>query len=496
MLQVIKQFGPKLVLLTLLFIAVGSAVLDYFLPAMGDDLRFWNFLGLEDYHIPDGKTVKFIAAHVTGCNGRIFDYVGPILINLLPRWAAAAVMGGMTGLFFYSVLLLAKIPQKRNYTAFTLLLLAATLAVLPWWDAMWLRVCQFNYIWATTAAFLYLYWFFRQTTPGRPVVLALLLLLGICAGGMHEQIGLSLGGALFLWAITERRYRSLTKIRKWMLTGLAIGILFPLGSPALWSRAAAESIPDEPIHLMETTIPVYLTVLLIVACCAISKKGRGYLKRVFSAQFAILFVAAGFAGLIAIWSGIPGRTGWFVESAAMIILARLILKANFTTNKVMGTAAGGLALLFIVVHYTFSIQAQKIAYREYNEVKELYVQSPDGTIFYDFTPRYSFPALTLNRIKGVPDADDRWNRLMLWQAYRHDKLGLVIIPEAFAGRMPLAGDSLTIGSTTVYRRMPGNITICRDSLPVQHHQGKIRVVEAFPSGWLATELVLDPGDYH
>lgn len=491
----IKKTGSILVIITLLLIAVCSAVLDYYLPAMGDDLRFWNFLGLENYHYPDLRTLKFIAGHIVGCNGRIFDYVGPVVINLLPQVVAAAVMGAMMGLYFYSVILTARIPQKSNYTAFTLLLLAATLAVMPWWDGMWLRVCQFNYVWATTAALLFVYWFFHSHAKPKPLSRVLLFLLAICAGGMHEQIGLSMFGALFLWGITGRHYRSLSMVQKIMGVGLAVGLLFPLSSPALWMRVEADSIPDDTMHLIQTTIPVYLIVLFILLCCSISKKGRRYLKRVFTAPFTILMPAATFAAVIAILSGIPGRTGWFVESASLAILARMVIKADFRTNKVMASAAGGLAILFITAHYIFAIQGQQIAYKEYNEVKESYLKSPDGTVYYDFTGRYSFPPLTLNRVKGVPDADDRWNRTVLSEVYRPDK-PLIIIPKGFSERLPLEGDSLTIGTSTVYRHKPVDITLCRDSLPVQYRFGKMRVIEEFPHGWLATELTLDPGDYH
>lgn len=491
-----KFLAPKVVVLTLLFIAVCSAVLDYYLPAMGDDLRFWHFLGLEDYHYPDRLTLKFIGGHVVGCNGRIFDYVGPIIINMLPRLVAAIVMGSMMGLYFYTVLLSAKIPRQSNYTAFTLLMLGATLAAMPWWDAMWLRVCQFNYTWATTAGLLFVYWFFRPNTESKKLTLILLFALGIAAGGLHEQVGVSLCGAFFIWLVLGKGYKQLSAIRKTMVIGLFIGVLFPLGSPAFWDRVGSDSIPDDTIHLIETTIPVFVALLLVILCCCVNAKGRNYLRRSLTDQYLILLLAATFASCIAVWSGIPGRTGWFVESAALVILARMAVKANITTNKVMGSAAGCLALLFIVSHYVFTIQGQRRAYDEYTAMRELYLASEDGIVYYDYTGRYDFPFMAFNRIKGVPDSDDRWNRFVLGEAYRKEDMPLRILPAKFAGQLPIEGDSLTIGTTTVYKSRPENVEMTADTLLLQPWQGGLRVVEQIPYGWVATELVLDPGDYH
>lgn len=494
-----NRLAPQIVAFTLVLIAICSAALDYYLPAMGDDLRFWHLLGLENYHLFDRTTLKFIAGHIAGCNGRIFDYLGPVVINLLPRWLAAGVMGGMAGLYFYAMTLSLNLPRKGSYGAFTLAFIAVTLAVMPWWDAMWLRVCQFNYSWATTAALLFVYFYFGKPNIKKTWAWCLLFILGVCAGGMHEQIGVALSTAFILLLWLGKRYKRVTSMQKAMLAGLGLGTLMPLVSPAFWSRLGGESYPDDTLHLIETTIPVYAVALCTILGLSISTKGRRFLRRVFTDSAIILFLGASCAAAIAILSGIPGRTGWFAESASLILLGRMVLKCNFRSNKVVAFSAGALALLFIGVHYGFSIQAQQTAYAEYTAVKDLYLASPNGVVYYDFTNRYDFPSVTLNRAKGVPDADDRWNRYVLSETYRNPSdPNVIILPATFKGRLPIAADSLTVGSATIYRQRPANVFVTSDSLLLQRwHGGTLRVVEELPDGeWVATELILDPGDYH
>lgn len=513
-----KKFLQKYtVWFTLLFIAVCSAILDYYLPAMGDDLGFWRTLGLENYTCPDKSTILFIGRHILACNGRIFDYMGPVVINLLPRAGAAAVMGAMMGLYFYSLVLSLKVPKQGGHLAFTLGILAVAVVAMPWWDSMWLRVCQFNYAWATTFCLLFIYLFFRQegstrgnatasasvenqgpTAAGHPSgwMLCLLFILGVCAGGTHEQTGVAMSGAFILWGLWRKQYKRLSHKQITMSAGLFFGTLLPLVTPAFWRRLGSETISDDPIHLIETTFPIFVVLVIILVCLTISYRGRQYLRRAIDNENAILIMAATAAAAIGMWSGVPGRTGWFVESASLVVLGRMALAANFTTNKVVATPAGCLAILFIVVHYTMTIPSQLRAFDEYMQVKELYAASSDGVIYYDYTPRYDFPFMTLNRVKGVPDADDGWLRQMIAEAYGSKEQPLVVVPTAFRGHLPLTVDSLTIGNTTAYRNYPPAVEIMRDSVPLQQWHGIQRVVEPLPEGWLATELVIDPGDYH
>lgn len=492
--------GNRIIAFTLLLIAVCSAALDYYLPQMGDDLKFWTLLGLDSYTFPDITTLKFIVTHILGVNGRIFDYIGPVVINLLPRIPAAILMGGMTGLYFYSMRLMISTPEEGRYTSFLLAYFAIILAVMPWWDSLWLRVCQFNYSWATTFCLLFIYLFFasEKFIGNNPKGLSsvLLFMLGIFAGGSHEQTGVAMCFAFMLWALRKMHSHDFSKREKIMGAGLITGTLMPLITPAFWHRVGSGTLRDDTIHLAATTLPVYIGLLVLLAGMTLTKKGRKYLFHFFYSENTILIISASVAAAIALFSGIPGRTGWYTESASLIIIARMIVGRHIQTNRYIACVFGTIAFLFIGMHYLSSIRAQRNAYMEFENVKSLYQTSTDGIVYYDCIRRYDYPALTLYRIKGAPDADDWWLNHVMTESYGDDRYPLVILPTSFRDMMPLTTDSLTIGNTTIYRQMPTDTIMSRDGLTFQNRETRQRIVIQLPQGWVATEFDVDPGDYH
>jgi len=485
----------------LLIIFIGSALLDYFLPAMGDDLSFWYFLGLEDYTVPNRKTISFILAHIFGCNGRIFDYMGPVVINLLPRVMAAIVMGGMAGLFFFSILFASRIPHRRH-TAFSIVILTVTLAVIPWWDGMYLRVCQFNYSWGTTFCLLFIALFFaNRNKPDSKTTLCLLGILGIFAGGAHEQTGVAMSAAFILWALPRRRFLTLSARQKVMIIALFFGTFLTIAAPSIWHRAAAGSVRQTLGLLITTTVPVYLLLLLITGICMCTRRGRTFIYGMAATQW-IIYVAAGFfAGVIAILSGIPGRTGFFTEACAIVALARMALACNSSIKRPIAAIISILCIGIIAAHFTTSIYWQKKMYREFMDVKAEYAASPDGIVFYDFTNRYDVSPLTLNRVKGVADADDVWFLLTLRTAYRPDGNIPVVLPTTMRGFTENLADSVSDGSTTVYTKRPAHVVLTQDSLPLQYYPGpspRFITKTTLTDGrdiWVATPRVRDPGDY-
>lgn len=468
--------STKPVCIVVVFIAIACGVLDYFLPAMGDDLVFWNELGLDNYRYPDYSTFKFAASHYLGTNGRMFDWLGPVVINLLPRFFAAVMMGGMMGLYFW-VMLLNLNPARPNHNCFYIVFIAIVVAVMPWWDSMWLRVCQFNYVWGTIFDLLFIYLFFK---PYNRTWKVWLFLLGWCAGAAHEQTGLAMTVAFGAWCLARGNFKSMEKRRWTMLAGLILGALSTVATPSIWCRAAVDTVHDNVIHLVLTTLPVYILLLVVLIVMVLSKAGRKRLIDFFTPAAKIMLLAATVSALIAVMSGIPGRTGWFSESVSIVMLANIVLTLNNTTRRVIAIISAVVAVQFILFHYAYSIYWQSRVYKEVEDVKTLYKDSDNGVVYYDFTGRYDTPIITLSRVKGVPDADDWWLATVLQRVYGSPLKEFVVLPAAMEG--VVYGDSLTVDGYTLYKDKP------LVKIDGQH------VIKHTPVGWLVAPLVLDPGD--
>lgn len=490
------------VIIALVVISVGSGLLDFFLPAMGDDLMFWSHLGLDNYTAPDRKTLSFIAAHISGCNGRVFDYMGPVIINLLPRALASTVMGVMAGMFFYSILFAARVP-RRGHVAFSMALLSITLAVMPWWDSLFLRVCQFNYSWGTTFCLLFTGLFFSDRSlkmAGKTTLLSLCL-LGVCAGAAHEQTGVAMSATYILWGLHGRRYRRLSMRRKMMIAGLFFGTFLTIAAPSIWHRAAAGTVRQNLLPLLTTTLPVYLLLLMLIGMLAMTRAGRKYLGRMAATDWTVYVIAGFFAGIIAVAGGIPGRTGFFAEACAIVALAQMALTCRNTISRVAGGVIAAVCMAAISLHFAVSVRWQRQMGQEYDDVRIAYTSSADGIVYYDFSNRYDASPLTLYRVKGVADADDFWNLHALREAYRTDGLLPVVLPTSLSGITDSLTDSVTDGSTTVYSFRPAGIVMTLDSIELQCHPGPApRVIShtQLADGrdiWIATPRVRDPGDY-
>lgn len=485
---------------TLAIIVIGSALLDYFLPAMGDDLIFWNALGLDSYTCPDRQTLSFILAHIFGCNGRLFDYVGPVIINLLPRAIASAIMGLMAGLFYYSILYACRLP-RRGYQTMSLSVMAITLATMPWWDGMYLRVCQFNYSWGATFCLLFIGVFFRDPHMKSRLKLSALFLSGILAGASHEQTGVSMCGAFFIWLMTSGHYRHLSADRRYMLSGLLAGTLLTVSAPGIWLRAAQNHVGQALPQLIFTTLPILLLLLAVISVCMLTRSGRRYLRTLISGEWGVTVYAAVFAGIIAIMSGIPGRTGLFTEAASIVALTRMALDIRLHLPRRAAAVASVLMIALIGGHFSISVIAQHQLMSEFDDVREAYIESPDGVVYYDFTGRYDVSPLTLFRVKGVADADDYWNLHALQEAYGDSIKVPAMLPASFRGRLETMTDSVSDGTVTVYTSKPEHVVITLDDAVLQYYPGEsARTITAahLADGrdiWIAAPLVRDPGDY-
>lgn len=485
----------------LAIIVIGSALLDYFVPVMGDDLIFLNQLGLDNYTRPDRSTVSFILAHIFGCNGRLFDYMGPVIIDLLPRALASAVMGGMAGLFFYSVLYACRLP-RHGYQTLSIFVIAFTLATMPWWDGMYLHVCQFNYLWGTTFCLLFIGLFFHDIETHSRIRITLIFILGVFAGASHEQTGVSMCGAFFFWLITCRHYRDLSDARKYMLAGLITGTLIPIVSPALWNREAQGPAGQTMIQMLLTTLPLLSVLLIIIVAGMLSVYSRRYILTLARGEWGVTVCAAVLSAIIALISGIPGRTGFFPEAASIVAMTRMVRDIRCHIPRPAALTASSFMIVIICTHFLVSILQQKNLKHEFDEVLAAYMDSADGIVYYDFTDRYDVSPLTLLRIKGVADADDYWNLHAVQEAYGTTTKRLVILPTSFSGRLDSMTDSVSDGKVTVYSNKPGLTVVTLDDVALQYYPGPSpRVVTAtrLADGreiWTAIPRVHDPGDYN
>lgn len=95
---------------------------------------------------------------------------------------------------------------------------------------------------------------------------------------------------------------------------------------------------------------------------------------------------------------------------------------------------------------------------ELREVIEKYKASPDGIVFADYTRDDEVPAFLLNKVRGVPDADDAWIlRSIAWYYGDADSRPLKILPTGVRGIDPGAmTEPLRLGRYVITKTLPAD----------------------------------------
>lgn len=471
-------------------IAVASFVCFLYMPGGGDDFLFLSVVsgpdavinGLLDYP-------RWAAVHWLTCNGRMGDrLLTPMLAA--PRWLMALACAMAVALMYW-----ASVRCVRGAGRFWHVVLIGVMSfALPWWDSMNLFCCQFNYIWPSAfvlSAFLLV--MRGRAMSGLPLVLSVLFCA--LAGNMHEAASGPLVAGVAVMIVTRRLRPDRTQ---WiLLAAFAFGALLCIGAPSIWMRFNESGTPDDPcfpLLLKSDVIAAFLWVLIAVFMTFAA--GRRAVVRLFSSPFGALAVASLFSMAISLVSGIVGRSGWFAELYAMIVLtgwASMYMKPRL--RAVQFIIAGLVAAQIIGV----AVWQVRLG-REYRDFENRYRSSADGIVFGDYTKDNEIPLWTLGRLRGVPDADDMYLLHCLAECKHPFGSWPVIVPAEVSELLPLAADTVeTSGGDILLKTLPAGGRQLHGfaddpDVSVVDYDGREMVVQPVRGAYFLSPRIHDPGD--
>lgn len=455
-------------------LAIASFFIYLFTPLSGDD---YGYCGIFSGAAPRYGYIwfpRFAAFHWLYINGRLLDKFMPLVTNL-PPWCLASICALMLGAMYF--LAVRASGATRGWGPFALI--AAIALLLPWWDSAFVFSVQVNYVWSSVfvlLAFILISDARRVRRGWRGFGLLLLCFIG---GMSHEGAAVPLLGGWILYFFFSRRLPNPAQAR--MLIAFACGLLATLASPAFWDRVGGDHVPnDTPLILLLKSEPLVLLLWTAVIICFMIPATRARARDLLSGRFGPLVYAGLIGTPVIIASGTVGRSGWFVSLYAMIAIVGCL--ASFVRGRSL--LLGGCLSIALIAQAAGEACIQRGLYAEYRQFEEAFLQSPDGVVYGDFTKDDDLPVWTLNRLRGVPDADDIFILESISDYYRLDSIPPVVIGS----------------DDKIVSNLPEDVRKLKSSWPGWHEawlwsDGNDEwILTPARGGYVLTRRVLDPGD--
>lgn len=386
--------GRKAALAVVCFIGFLVAMQLAAVPLVGDDLVYKGaFEGPHTYSESWLRLPNWILDERRVSNGRVLNLLLPLLLAL-PQWVLAGMCGAFAAVMIWQG---ARAAGCRSGLA-TVTFAAASLVVLPWWDSMTLFACQTNYV-AASALLLISY---NLMTDDKVRCLWLWIPVVAIAGACHEGASVPLLVGLTAYYAVNRRRPDWYHFA--LLAAFAAGALFVTFSPGILSRASLYVTPDDPWALLalKNTWAVML-MLVAIAYRALTRGGRKHLAQMLKSPYAALAVAALLSGIISVMSGIVGRSGWFAQLFALVVVARMMQDAVTVRRlrRLAGAVVGGAAVTWLVLVTGLQMKASA----EYREFLTAYSTSENGVVRMSQLDE-RLPWWLTGHVRTIPAPDD------------------------------------------------------------------------------------------
>lgn len=408
-----KQLPVTIVAVAL---ALAFAVEGFYVCFSGDDIVYSLY---DTYY--GGSLLRFpqwVARHWWLFNGRMPNYLLPLMLYFAPRWLLAVSNGLMAGLWVW---MFGSLTCRRQCSpgVVTVLVTVATLTM-TWWDTSTMYAIAFNYVWASALG-LTVAWYIIRRIGGSgglatsSVRLWLLGILGLAAGMMHEAMAMPMVFGFALYYVQKGRWRTMPKDVRCLLVWFLVGAALCLFSPGIWRRFNSFRIPDDPAWLVLLKSDYYgLLLAAVVVVMAIFRPSR--LRALLATPWVIFVGAAIGSTLFCGVGGVVGRSGWFAQTSSVIALAWLlpVMKPSRVVSRALVAVFGGLFAAWLIVTTLWQIRIGS----EGLEAMDRFRQSADGSFVMDFHTIDSVPWTTLKRPRGaIPNSDERTRRIL--QSYYH-----------------------------------------------------------------------------
>lgn len=412
--------------------------------------------------------------------GRFCNLLNVFFLGLFPKWVFSVLSGCFVWL---SLMLMPRIARIGQGAWQSWLLLAAYVFVLPWFDFMFTVVFAINYLWPSALVLAYLYCLFdRRYCCGRGKF-ALWCLLAFFTGWMHEGFSVPVIAGLCAAYLYERRVPGGRELM--LVTAFVAGAAMIAVAPSFWLRVGKNLTLFNRFSYIELILNgivfngVYITyVLALFYVLSIGAIRR----RVFSTGSSrvltvFIFVSTAVASIIYYKYYTGPRMAWYGTQFGMTGLA--VICSTCSCRRVFNLIVGWFVAVAVFTHLVMAVVKQIPLYQENERITELYLDSPDGCVYFDATPERADMTLLKTSVRVFNEHIPTQGFSNYW---RPDGPVLSLLPSALAG---FDGESASACESDASLKLYGGLLL--SSAPVSDESAKIMVL--IPgTGWTESRL--------
>lgn len=323
---------------------------------------------INHYFVMNGRfTVHFIVSCFCGFGGRLLFSILNTLVY---------------------VLFLIECVKLLNLNSITKSVSAVILVwlVLPIQYILWYSVAfAVNYLWVS-AAFIFFFIIFENhivyDKNNSVVNLAGLFLFGFVFGSMHEGFSLPLSAAMLSFIVLNRI--TISKKYLFLAVGLWLGTAIVVLAPSTIGRGAGSlsGISPSDMLLMKLDVLRYskrLYFFLILLTISFVLDRNGFYLFVKRKQLAIYFIIFDFCFVMSV-PHYSQRIEFPLELLSLILSLDLVF--NYRCIEKHKAYLCSFLILLLLIHVPLTVYYAKITSKEYTEMLNTYLDSPNGVTHY------------------------------------------------------------------------------------------------------------------
>ncbi len=347
--------------------ALGAAMSN---SAVADTIRMERYERVQSF----SDLIESSYYHYMNANGRLFPHLTSQAFGTLIGKPVFDVLNAFMFVLLVTVATMLVVGYRKDYWKWWVVVLSGLWLAMPETNTcFFLMTYALNYLWSSVfcLTFLWLY-IHADSWKTNPFVLLLGCLFAFGAGWSHEGVAIGIAASIAfdnLWDMMHHRVNCQKML--WAIC-FCVGAAFLCLSPGNFTRTDA-ALPLYNHLLSFARLRVFWVLLL---SWILFSRSIGFLR-----QNYLLLMALSVQMLFMFYAGFRNsRVLWGTELFSLILLLRLITALE--KQRIFAWVTYAL-LTLLTIHFGWLIYRSGEVRRQYDEVIALYMESKDGTVYYE-----------------------------------------------------------------------------------------------------------------